>query len=126
MEVTAGAFPDVKRHFFSISCRHCAMAPCIEVCPAKAIVKRPDGIVIVNQDECIGCKVCLDACPFGVPQFGKDGLMQKCDMCLDRLEQGQKPICAETCPTEALHWGTVAELSDLAPLKAAKKIASTL
>ena len=82
-EITTGVFPDVKRRFISTSCQHCAKAPCIEVCPAKAIVKRPDGIVTVNQSECIGCKVCLEACPFGAPQFGEDGLMQKCDMCPD-------------------------------------------
>ena len=109
-EVTTGVFPEVKRRFFSISCRHCTRAPCIEVCPTKAIVKRPDGIVIVNQEECIGCKVCLEACPFGAPQFGEDGLMQKCDMCLDRIEIGQMPMCAATCPTQALRWGTPEEI----------------
>jgi len=127
MEVTSGAFPDVKRHFFSISCRQCAKAPCITACPNGAISKRAeDGIVVVDRQKCIGCRTCLDACPFGVPQYGEDGTMQKCDMCLDRLEQGQKPICAETCPTGALHWGTVEELSESATLKAANKIAATL
>jgi anaerobic dimethyl sulfoxide reductase subunit B len=121
-EISEGVFPDVKRHFFSISCHHCAVAPCIDVCPTKAIVKRPDGIVIVNQDKCIGCKVCLDACPFGIPQFNEDGLMQKCDMCTDRIENGQTPMCAATCPTQALRWGTLEELSDFAAKKAVKKL----
>lgn len=124
-EVTTGVFPEVERRFVSISCRHCAKAPCIGVCPTKAIVKLPDGIVVVNQDECIGCKVCLEACPFGVPQFGEDGLMQKCDMCLDRIENGQAPMCAATCPTQALRWGTLKELSKYATRKAAKTLLIT-
>ena len=117
-EITNGIFPDVKRCFFSISCRHCAKAPCIAVCPTKAIVERPDGIVIVEQDKCIGCRACLEACPFGAPQFGNDGLMQKCDMCFDRVDHGQIPICAATCPTRALSWGTIDKLTDLATSKA--------
>jgi len=121
-EVTTGVFPDVKRRFFLITCRHCSKAPCMEVCPTKAIVKRPDGIVIVNAEDCIGCKVCLDACPFGAPQFNEDGLMQKCDMCVDRIENSQVPICAATCPTQALRWGTIEELSDFAAVKATKNL----
>jgi anaerobic dimethyl sulfoxide reductase subunit B len=117
-EVTTGTFPEVKRRFFSISCRHCAKAPCIAVCPTKAIIKRSNGIVIVDQDKCNGCRVCLEACPFGVPQFDEDGLMRICDMCLDRIENGQLPICAATCPTQALRWGTTAECADMAVKKA--------
>jgi anaerobic dimethyl sulfoxide reductase subunit B len=122
-ETTTGTFPAVKRHFFSISCRHCAKAPCISVCPSKAIIKRPDGIVVVEKDKCIGCRACFDACPFGSPQFGIDGLMEKCDMCLDRIERGQTPICAATCPTQALRWGTTENLADLASSSAVRKLA---
>jgi anaerobic dimethyl sulfoxide reductase subunit B len=121
-EVTTGVFPEVKRRFFSISCRHCAKAPCIEVCPTQAIVKRPNGIVIIEQSKCIGCKVCLEACPFGIPQFGEDGLMQKCDMCPDRIENGQVPMCAATCPTRALRWGTLEELSEYAIKETVKNL----
>jgi Fe-S-cluster-containing dehydrogenase component len=77
--------------------------------------------VVVNGDKCIGCRTCLEGCPFGIPQFDQDGTMQKCDMCLDRLGQGQKPICAESCPTGALHWGTVQELSEYAANKFVKR-----
>jgi anaerobic dimethyl sulfoxide reductase subunit B (iron-sulfur subunit) len=121
-EVTTGVFPEIKRHFYSISCRHCAKAPCIDACPTKAIVKRLDGIVLVNQDECIGCKACLEVCPFGIPQFNEEGLMQKCDMCLDRIENGQAPICVANCPTQALRWGTLADLSKFAARKALKNL----
>ncbi len=121
-EITEGIFPDVKRHFFSVSCRHCAKAPCIDACPTKAILKRPDGIVIVKQEECIGCQVCLEACPFGVPQFDENGTLHKCDMCLDRVENGKVPACSAACPTQALRWGTLKELSDLATQKAVKHL----
>jgi anaerobic dimethyl sulfoxide reductase subunit B len=119
-EITEGVFPDVKRNFFSFTCRHCVKPACLEVCPVKAIYKRPDGIVIVNQNECTGCRKCLEACAFGIPQFSEDGLMWKCDMCLDRIENGQIPICAATCPTRALRWGTLEELASFAAHKASK------
>ncbi len=105
MEVPSGIFPEVSRQFISLTCRHCENAPCAVACPQKAIIQRTeDGIVIVDREKCSGCRDCLEACPFNVPQFDTDGLMQKCDMCLDRLEKGQKPICAATCPTGALQW----------------------
>jgi anaerobic dimethyl sulfoxide reductase subunit B len=116
-EITNGTFPDVTRRFYSVSCRHCAKAPCMDACPTKAITKRPDGIVVVKQSDCIGCKACLEACPFGIPQFDGDGLMQKCDMCLDRLGNGQAPMCAASCPTRALRWGLLEELSEYAVMK---------
>lgn len=123
VEVTSGSFPDVTRTFLSLSCKHCAKAPCVAACPAKAISQRvEDGIVVVDSQKCIGCRSCLEACPFGIPQYREDGTMRKCDMCLDRLEQGQKPICAETCPTQALHWGTLPELTQMAAQKVASKM----
>jgi anaerobic dimethyl sulfoxide reductase subunit B len=123
-EVTTGTFPEVKRRFFSISCRHCAKAPCIAACPTQAIVKHPDGIVMVEQDKCIGCRLCLEACPFGAPQFDEDGLMRICDMCPDRIENGQTPMCAATCPTQALSWGTVEYCASLATRNAVSKLSN--
>ena len=78
--------------------------------------------MVVDQDECIGCRACLEACPFGVPQFDEDGLMYKCDMCLDRIENGQAPICAAACPTQALIWGTTGVIDALALQKALPKL----
>jgi anaerobic dimethyl sulfoxide reductase subunit B len=121
-EISTGVFPDVKRRFLSNSCRHCAAAPCAAACSSGAISKRiEDGIVVVDVSKCNGCHSCFDACPFGIPQFDKEGKMQKCDMCLDRISIGQKPICVATCPTRALKWGTVEELSDYAVRKSARK-----
>lgn len=106
-EEVKGIFPDVQRIFHSVTCRHCADAPCIASCPENAIVKREeDGIVIVDSTKCSGCRVCLEACPFGIPQFNAAGIMQICDMCLDRLAEGKNPICHDACPTQALRWGS--------------------
>jgi DMSO reductase iron-sulfur subunit len=127
MEVTTGTFPEVTRTFLAVSCRHCAKAPCITACPTGAITQRiEDGIVIVNSQKCIGCRSCLEACPFGIPQFGEDGTMQKCDMCLERIERGQLPVCVATCPTGALHWGTLQDISEIALQKSAKKSAAAI
>jgi Fe-S-cluster-containing dehydrogenase component len=88
-------------------------------CPTGAISKRgEDGIVVVDKEKCNGCQDCLTACPFGVPQFGNDGIMQKCDFC---LELGGEPACVAHCPAEALHCGTMEELLKLATEKAAEK-----
>lgn len=123
LDVWNGTFPDVTRTFVSMSCLHCGDPACASVCPTGAITKRAeDGIVVVDQDKCIGCHYCFYACPFGVPQYGPDGKMYKCDFCLDRLEEGKEPACVATCPTGALHSGTMEELAKRAEEKAAKSL----
>jgi Fe-S-cluster-containing dehydrogenase component len=114
-EKTTGDFPNIKRAFRSISCMQCVKPHCIDVCPEEAIYKREeDGIVIVDTGKCNGCRACFEACPIHAPQFSEDSRMHKCDMCLERLEKRQPPMCVATCPTRALHWGTLEELSTLA------------
>jgi anaerobic dimethyl sulfoxide reductase subunit B len=106
-----GRYPNVKNASASVSCMHCADPACAKYCPVNAIIKRAeDGIVVVDRDKCIGCKTCLKSCPFGAPQFGADGKMQKCDMCLGQLDlTRESPPCSETCPTRAL---TLAKMDD--------------
>ncbi|WP_088187225.1 4Fe-4S dicluster domain-containing protein [Desulfosporosinus sp. FKA] len=93
-----GEFPKVKEVFQPGNCMHCDHPPCVSVCPTGASQKRPDGIVIVEASKCIGCKYCLTACPydarFANPETGK---ADKCTFCLQRLEQGLKPACVQTC-----------------------------
>ena len=97
-------------------CYHCANPLCLSVCPAGAIVKREgNGIVTVDQDLCLGgdaCGQCRQACPYGAPQFPAGGVakMRKCDLCLARWENNQKPICVQACPTRALDAGPIEEL----------------
>jgi Fe-S-cluster-containing dehydrogenase component len=94
-----------------MSCFHCYDPPCLKVCPTKAIVQHKDsGAVLVNKTKCIGCKVCLLACPFGAPQLDNDGKMIKCDLCIDRLQKNEKPACVSACPVEALQFSTTREV----------------
>jgi anaerobic dimethyl sulfoxide reductase subunit B (iron-sulfur subunit) len=99
-----GHFPNVKNASASISCMHCVDPVCVKVCPVGAIKKQAeDGVVVVDRSKCTGCKTCLKECPFGAPQFGADGRMQKCDMCMNEVDLNKEfPPCIETCPSKAL------------------------
>jgi anaerobic dimethyl sulfoxide reductase subunit B (iron-sulfur subunit) len=118
-----GHFPGVTSRTVSLSCLHCGNPPCEAVCPRGAIKKRlEDGIVTVDQEKCVGCHACLMACPFGAPQYGANGKMQKCDLCVDRVTQGKEPACVSTCPAGALSFGTLNGLSEQATKKCARKL----
>jgi anaerobic dimethyl sulfoxide reductase subunit B len=118
-----GTFPEVTNRTVSFACLHCGEPPCEAICPRGAITKRPeDGIVTVDKEKCFGCHLCLTACPFGVPQFGRDGKMEKCDLCLDLINEGKEPACVATCPAEALRFGTLEELGEKSTRKWAERI----
>src|SRR2546422_8155476 len=87
-----------------VVCMHCDSPTCAEVCPADAIKKNEDGVVLsARKPRCIACKNCVLACPFGVPKMQVEfELMMKCDMCYDRTSAGKKPMCATVCPSQAL------------------------
>lgn len=88
---------------FPLQCRHCEDAPCVSVCPSKAMHKEPDNIVIIDQDKCIGCKFCIVVCPFGAIKADReDNAVVKCDLCRDRVAEGKEPACVEACLTGAL------------------------
>jgi Fe-S-cluster-containing dehydrogenase component len=95
-----------------VVCMHCDAPTCAEVCPADAIKRTPDGVVqTARKPRCIACGNCVIACPFGVPELNLDQqLMMKCDMCYDRTSAGKKPMCATVCPSQALFFGTRAEI----------------
>jgi anaerobic dimethyl sulfoxide reductase subunit B (iron-sulfur subunit) len=120
-----GKFPQVANRTISLSCMHCDQPACAAVCPAGAISKRAEyGIVTVDQQKCTGCRTCATACPFGAPQYGRTGKMQKCNMCLDRLGQGKQPSCVETCPGEALQFGTLEDLTALAGKRSGERVSA--
>jgi anaerobic dimethyl sulfoxide reductase subunit B (iron-sulfur subunit) len=122
--IESGQVPNTQLTNVSLSCMHCAKPACVAVCPTSAITKRAeDGVVVVDSSKCIGCRYCFFACPLGVPQYGKDGTMQKCNLCLDRLQQGEKPTCVVACPVGALHGGPIEELAKSAAEKAATRLA---
>lgn len=95
---------DLPHYHLSIACNHCMEPPCVQQCPAKAIRKDTEnGIVIINEAICIGCNYCSWTCPFGAPVFDvKEGIMNKCDLCYERIGVGSRPACETVCPTGAL------------------------
>lgn len=101
-----GTYPSVTSSSVLLSCMHCSEPACVLACAFDAIHKQADGRVLVDRDKCTGCRACLIACPFNAPQFGTDGLMQKCDLCPDkadaRTDEAGAPPCVRTCPTSAL------------------------
>jgi len=121
--IETGTYPDVTIRYVSLACMHCGDAPCIAVCPTRAISKRPeDGIVAVQQNLCIGCHTCATVCPFGAPQFPEGASMGKCDLCLGRVAHGLEPACVRTCPTRALGFGPIEKLTEDNAKKASSKI----
>jgi DMSO reductase iron-sulfur subunit len=109
--IEAGDFPDFSRMFMSLACHHCDEPACKTACPTNAYTKRDDGVVLVDSDQCIGCKMCTYACPYGAPQFDADrGVVSKCHMCQPLIDAGGEPACVSSCPYGALEWGDLDEL----------------
>jgi anaerobic dimethyl sulfoxide reductase subunit B (iron-sulfur subunit) len=118
-----GQFPNPRNQSIPYACFHCAQPACEDACPTGAIHKRvSDGVVAIDANRCIGCRSCQMACPFGIPQFGSDGRMQKCNLCVDRVEENLEPACVATCPAEALIFGTLEALNRLPAQKGALRL----
>jgi len=109
-----GNFPDIDLRVLPIMCSHCERPKCLDACKNGAISKDEEyGAVLVDPDKCRGDRNCFEACPYGAPQFlsdGDDEKMLKCDMCLDRLREGNAPICVLSCSLRALDFGPLDEL----------------
>ncbi len=125
----AGSYPKARLRFLPMLCMHCQEAPCLEACPTGATHRRPDGPVLVDATRCIGCRYCIMACPYEAriyvasepgEYFAGQGLtpiealaarqhavgvVEKCTLCADRLDQGKEPVCVATCPAEARVFG---------------------
>jgi len=116
-EYESGIFPDILLNFHWIPCFHCESPSCIDVCPRGAIFKEDKfGAVLIDNDKCIGCRECYQICPYGAPVFESDksGVKaHKCDMCIDRLNVGLKPICVLSCPNRALDFGPLKSLVNI-------------
>jgi anaerobic dimethyl sulfoxide reductase subunit B (iron-sulfur subunit) len=116
---------NIFSYYVSISCNHCDEPACVSACPSGAMHKREeDGLVVVNESVCIGCKYCSMACPYGAPQYNAEkGHMTKCDGCFERIAENKKPVCVESCPLRALDFAPMTALrekygtlADIAPL----------
>ena len=122
-----GAYPSTTISYVPLMCMQCKNAACVDVCPTGASYKRPNGIVAVDSDKCMGCKYCEVACPYGArtvtqikPYYSRHGLtpyeavmyrkhkvgvVEKCNLCMERVERGEEPACVATCPGYARHFG---------------------
>lgn len=145
-QVEIGKYPYFKRYFLPRQCNHCDRPPCIKVCPTGATYKREDGVVLINKDRCIGCRYCMTACPYDARSFvwhrrsvtggrgwrtleryesldfpaRRYGVVDKCDLCVHRIDKGLVPACVNTCPAEAR---IIGDLQD--PNNEVTKIVST-
>lgn len=106
VERESGSYPNPRREFISLACNHCDEPACMKSCPVDAITKRSsDGIVLIDQDKCIGCRYCLFACPYGAPRIDTDtGKVSKCTMCVHRRDAGLTPACFTACLTGAIQF----------------------
>ncbi|MBI2191660.1 MAG: 4Fe-4S dicluster domain-containing protein [Planctomycetes bacterium] len=100
----SGTYPNVRLTFVTMACNHCKEPACLKSCPISAITKRSsDGIVLFDLDKCIGCKYCIWACPYGAPQFNETTKkVEKCTLCVHRIDAGLQPACVTTCTGRAL------------------------
>jgi len=101
-----GVYPDIKKTSYVGLCNHCDDSPCTQACPTGATYKREDGVVVVDKDLCIGCSLCIEACPYGARYLDPvTNKVDKCDFCIDRVEEGLEPVCVETCIGQARIFG---------------------
>jgi molybdopterin-containing oxidoreductase family iron-sulfur binding subunit len=128
----AETVPRPGKFYMPVQCQQCRHPPCVKACPTKATWKEPDGIVVVDQDWCIGCRCCMSACPYGARRFNwatpslppeetnpamhvlgnrprPKGVVEKCTFCVQRTREGRYPACVEACPVGARKFGDLAD-----------------
>ncbi|MBI4589280.1 MAG: 4Fe-4S dicluster domain-containing protein [Candidatus Rokubacteria bacterium] len=127
LKAESGTYPAVRRLSLPLLCMQCRDPACLPVCPTGATVQREDGVVVIDRELCIGCRYCMQACPYGARYFndgadtyfpglptpyeqsGDDrhpsGVVEKCDFCLARVERGLEPACVANCMTKARVFG---------------------
>lgn len=101
--IEKGEFPNARRYFLVNRCNHCDDAPCVAICPTRALFKREDGIVDFDSSRCIGCKSCMQACPYDALYIDPySHTAAKCNYCAHRTEVGLEPACVVVCPEQAI------------------------
>ena len=134
LEADAASRQPAQTLHFPRSCLHCETPACVTVCPTGASYKRAeDGIVLVDEDKCIGCKLCSWACPYGAREYSEvEGVMKKCTLCVDRIynenlvEAEREPACVQACPTKARHFGDLGDPTSKVSLLVADRGGVTL
>jgi len=122
IEIEAGKYPSVRRYFIPSHCMHCEDAPCVAGCPTGASYRREDGIIVFDERKCIGCKYCVVVCPYQARYFNKEkGVVDKCNLCVERIDSGLKPYCVERCIGDAITYGDLGDPnSEISKLIASK------
>lgn len=99
--------------YIPIYCDQCEDPECVEACPENAIIKRPDGIVMVIKEKCTGCRLCVAACPIGAPQFiPNENVVGFCNYCAHRIDEGLEPACVVICPSKCIYFGEVEDVKE--------------
>ncbi len=122
--IEKGTYPNTARHFSVMRCNHCADAPCVEICPVTALYTRKDGIVDFDPRRCIGCKGCMQACPYDALYIDPDThTAAKCNYCAHRVDIGLEPACVNVCPEHAIISGDMDDGStEIAQLLAKEQV----
>ncbi|MBN4056166.1 polysulfide reductase NrfD [Rhodothermus sp. AH-315-K08] len=122
--IEIGEYPNVRRSFQVTRCNHCSNPPCVRICPVTAMYQRADGIVEFDPDQCIGCKACLQACPYDAIYIDPEtGSAAKCHFCAHRVEVGLEPACVVVCPEHAIIAGDLDDpTTEIARMVASNKV----
>ena len=108
-----GKFPNLEMDFLPKLCNHCNNPPCVESCPTEALIKREDGLVILEKDLCTGCKACIDTCPYNIIILDEgNNIIEKCNLCAHRIDLELEPFCVICCEGQALYFGDLNDPND--------------
>jgi len=117
-----GVWPDLLASSEPEQCHHCDSPSCVRVCPTGASFQRDDGVVLINDADCIGCRYCILACPYEARFFRDDrGVVEKCTLCAHRVDRGELPACVETCPSRVRVFGDIGDPGSSASQLLAKR-----
>jgi len=105
-DIPKGKFPVLEMNFLPRLCNQCNNPPCVDSCPTEALIKREDGPVILQPDLCNACKACIAACPYDIIKFNEEiNIVEKCNFCAHRIDQGLEPFCVICCEGQAMYFG---------------------